>query len=306
MTFGVMFHHFHNGFHKKSQGSISAIQLKKIIKYLKEKYEVLDAKEYLRKVERQNIKNNEICLTFDDCLKSQFDIASPILKKEKIKAFFFIYSDIFKKKSNDYLEIFRDFRNTKYKNIDHFYYNFFKLLKQEYFKEHKKFNKKFNKNYLKDNSFYSLSDRKYRFCRDKILKKKIFEKLMFKLMVKKKYNLKDARKKLYMSKSDINKLIKDNHVFGLHSDTHPTNIYNLSFYEQYRDYKKNYNFIKKNFNISPKSMSHPFGRYNNNTLKVLKKIGIRLGFLSNEVKKKKRTSLEIDRIDHTKLLNKIK
>ena len=52
-------------------------------------------------------------------------------------------------------------------------------------------------------------------------------------------------------------------------------------------------------------MSHPFGRYNKNTLKVLKKLGIKVGFLSSPAKFNK-SNLEIGRVDHNLLIKKIK
>mgnify|MGYP001456527627 CR=1 FL=1 len=45
-----------------------------------------------------------------------------------------------------------------------------------------------------------------------------------------------------------------------------------------------------------------FGRYNKDTLKVLKKIGIKIGFLSSMNTKVKKTNLEIARIDHNKFI----
>ena len=72
----------------------------------------MNANKFFEKILNKSIKKNDICLTFDDCLKCQFDIALPILKK-KIYAAFFIYSSVLDKKPN-YLEIFRDFRYTKF------------------------------------------------------------------------------------------------------------------------------------------------------------------------------------------------
>ena len=107
-----------------------------------------------------------------------------------------------------------------------------------------------------------------------------------------------------MSKKNIKSLIKNQNSIGLHSNSHPINIYKLSFKRQYKDYKKNYNFFVKNFKIKATSMSHPFGRYNKDSLKVLNKLGIKIGFLSN-YQKYKRSNLEISRIDHNYYLNKI-
>ena len=299
-----MFHHFHNNFHQKTQGSISASQFSGIIKYLKSKYNLINSQEFLHKVINRKIGKNDICLTFDDCLKSQYDVAFPILKKNNISAFFFIYSSIYGKNFNN-LEIFRDFRNTKFSNIDKFYKYFFALLKKDFNKDYLIFKKRFKKNYLEKYKFYSLNDKKFRFCRDKILSNKIYKEIMFTIMKQKKYNYKNARAKLFMSKKNIKSLIKSQNSIGLHSDAHPVNIYNLSYKKQYKDYKKNYDFLLKNFNIRTSSMSHPFGRYNKNSIKVLKRLGIKIGFLSTSTKYKK-SNLEISRVDHNYYLDKIK
>ena len=63
-------------------------------------------------------------------------------------------------------------------------------------------------------------------------------------------------------------------------------------------------FLKKKFKIVPKSMSHPYGRYNNSSIRVLKKIGIKLGFLSSFTKGKIFSSLEVPRYDHIYMINK--
>lgn len=304
MSFAVMFHHFHNKFHKKTQGSISGSQFRAIIKYLKSKYNLINSEEFCKKVISKKIEKNDVCLTFDDCLKSQYEVAFPILKKNKISAFFFIYSGIFDKNFNN-LELFRDFRNTKFSNINKFYECFFEILKTQFKKDFLNFKKNYKKNYLAKYKFYSLNDKKFRFCRDKILKPYTYEKIMLSIMKQKNYNFKSAKSKLFMSKKDIKNLIKNKNLIGLHSDTHPVNIFNLSYRKQYKDYKKNYDFLVKNFNVRTISMSHPFGRYNKDSIKVLKKLGIRIGFLSTKNKLKK-SNLEISRVDHNYYLNKIK
>ena len=111
-----MFHHFHSHVHKKGQGSISKNELKKILISLKKKYILNNADDYVKKILKKKITYKDICLTFDDGLKCQIDIALPILKEFKIKAFFFVYNGAFKN-NPDNLEIFRYFRNTKYQNI---------------------------------------------------------------------------------------------------------------------------------------------------------------------------------------------
>lgn len=302
MSFAVMFHHFHGRLHSKSQGSISAKQFILMLNFLKKKYNLLNANKFFEKILNKSIKKNDICLTFDDCLKCQFDIALPILKKKNISAFFFIYSSVFDKKPN-YLEIFRDFRYTKFKNVDVFYKEFFKLLEHKFKNKKKSLDEKFKKNYLAKYKFYSLNDRKFRFCRDKIISKKNYEEIMIDMMKSKNYDYKKKGNKLFMTIRDLKYLKQNNHLIGLHSNSHPVDIYSLSYKKQYLDYIKNFNFLKKHLSISPKSMSHPFGRYNKNSLKVLKKLGIKIGFLSSPVKSIK-SNLEIGRVDHNSFIKK--
>ena len=195
MSFGVMFHHFHDNNHRKTQGSISGKQFLKIINFLKKKYNLINAKEFLNKLNEKKIDNKDVCLTFDDSLKCQIDVAFPILKKKKIQAFFFLYTNAFTSNPSK-LEIFRDFRTTCYKKIDFFYKDFFLIFKNKYKKKFKYFEKNFDKKYLIKYPFYTINDKKFRFSRDKVLSVKSYESLMQQLMLKKKYNYANAKKKI--------------------------------------------------------------------------------------------------------------
>ena len=107
------------------------------------------------------------------------------------------------------------------------------------------------------------------------------------------------------SKLDLKKLVKHNQVIGLHSTTHPVNLPNLLYKDQLKEYKDNMYFIKKFTKSRPISMSHPFGRYNKTTLKILNDIGIKVGFLSYK-KNKISSLLEIPRVDHVEFIKILK
>ena len=51
MAFSVMFHHFHNNIHPKSQGSISGDQFENIIDWLETKFNLLDAPDFANRLE---------------------------------------------------------------------------------------------------------------------------------------------------------------------------------------------------------------------------------------------------------------
>ena len=302
---GIMFHHFHDkNNHKKSQGSISATNFEKILKFIGIK-NILNPNDFISLLKKNKLKKNQVCLSFDDNLKSQYDIALPILAKYNIKAFFFIYSSSLSK-NPDLLEIYRYFRTNFYKTINHFYKDFNNTLFQKYGK--KKVDLFFDKNKKKiihwkmNFKVYSTEDIKFRFLRDSFLSKKEYLDIMSLLFKKKKFKYKNILNSLFMNSKNIKKLDKLGHEIGLHSSSHPTNFKILNKTQQYSEYKKNkekLNFIIKEKKIN--SMSHPCGSYNSDTLKILKKMNIEIGFRSDlaKINKINNSNLEIARIDHS-------
>ena len=187
-----MFHHFHDlkNF-KKSQGSISSHQLERIISIIGRK-NIINADEFLDLYLEKKLNKNKVCLTFDDGLKCQINIALPILKKYNIKAFWFLYSSIFEEKF-DCLEIFREFRHS-FKTMDVFYTNFFLFTQQQKIKIHQKKLNLFIKNMKKRFPFYSKNDLKFRYYRDQVLKKN-YIKIMMDMINKSNFNIIKCKKK---------------------------------------------------------------------------------------------------------------
>ena len=114
---------------KKGQGSISRDEFNNIIKFIGKK-NILDPIVFIEKLNKNSLKKNEVCFTFDDAIKCQIDIALPVLEDLKIKSFFFVYTCMFEGKP-DYLEIFRYFRLNFFKDIKEFYKIFFENLNQD-------------------------------------------------------------------------------------------------------------------------------------------------------------------------------
>ena len=121
---GIMFHHFHdNGIHTKGQGSLSKDDFYKMIKFIGKK-NILNADIFYEKFKDNKLKKNEVCLTFDDSIKCQIDIALPVLEDLNIKGYFFIYTSMFEGKP-DNLEVFRYFRMNFFDDVDKFYKSFY-------------------------------------------------------------------------------------------------------------------------------------------------------------------------------------
>lgn len=306
---GLMFHHFHDlKNYKKTQGSISKDELYKIIKFVGIK-NILTPIKFIELLNINKLKKNHLCITFDDGLRSQYDIALPLLEDLNLKSFYFIHTSHFDG-TPDFLEVFRYFRNFFYDNVDDFYSDFFResKLNMNKIKTQFKENIKNNKRHFK---FYSLNDVIFRIARDKILTKKQYESVMFELFSLKKFNYKLISKKLFFNKSQIKTLNELGHEIGLHSSTHPTNIKRMSNKDQKKEYFDNYNNIKKIINKDIFSMSHPCGRYNKYTLNLLKDLKLKIGFKNNMNNKSRVSSIkmnnyfEVSRCDNADILRMI-
>ena len=311
---GIMFHHFHDGkTHLKSQGSISKDEFYKIIKFIG-RNNILDADIFFSRLKENSLSDRDVCFTFDDGIKCQFDIALPILEDLQIKSFFFVYTSMFEGEP-DNLEVFRYFRMNYFEHINIFYEKFYEKLDRDL---NKFFISKKNQIIQKKiiSPYYSEEDIRFRLIRDEFLEKKDYERLMFKMFDDYKFNYRDHYSKLFFSANDLNQLDKLGHSIGFHSHNHPTLITKLSFLEQKQEYIKCINIISKILNKPKKYlnfMSYPNGNYNNDTLKILKSLKIELGFrhnmsidMSNENFKINNTKLEIARQNHSTILNQIK
>ena len=298
-----MFHHFHddtNYPNLKDSGSISASDLNLIIDYIDENFNLISSDEFTDKVVSQRLKDSDVCLTFDDSLKCQFDIAYPILENRKLKAFFFVYSGAFSK-NPPLLESFRDFRLGFFENVDEYYKLFFETIRKNYSKDYNFYLKQYKSDYLSNFPFYTADDKKYRFIRDIVLKERYFN-VVKSMMREVNYSITDHLSKLFMSIENLKDLHRSGHIIGLHSDTHPTQIHNLSYGDQLNEYMKSYEFISSLIDEKPTSMSHPCGNYNDDTIKILKKLGINIGFRSSMNPSSMKSSLEIPREDHANII----
>jgi len=306
---GIMFHHFHDdGIHTKGQGSIDKDDFYKMINFIG-RNNILDADIFFEKFKNNKLKEKEVCLTFDDAIKCQIDVALPVLEELKIKSFFFVYTSMFEGKP-DNLEIFRYFRMNYFNNVDEFYNSFYQVLDKDlktFFEDN---NDKIKATKIKF-PHYSIEDTKFRLVRDIFLTKSHYEETMFLMLKEKQFNYKDFFKKLFFQKDDLIRLDSLGHFVGLHSHNHPTLLEKLNYDEQKDEYEKCLSSIS-NILDKPKNeikyMSHPCGSYNKDTFEILKELGIELGFKQimtiepeKDMKKINNSFLEIARQDHAEI-----
>ena len=300
-VYGIMFHHLHNSKEKKFyQGSISSRNFRRIINDFGKK-NILSPLEYSEKVLNNKIKDNEICLTFDDGLKSQYDVALPILEELKLKAFFFPNSSNFVQE-NELFEYCRYFRIKYFDNVNQFYEKFFSYFKVNELEIFLSTQKKNINNYLKTLPIYTLEDIKFRLVRDIYLGEKKYYNYMLKMFKEYKFNYKNVTNEIFFTKKELVEISALGHEIGLHFHTHPTNLRSMKHSMQLKGYKRNYNFLSKTLKKRAFSMAHPSGSYNSDTFKVLKELNIGIGFNcykkhNYRLKNYKNNKYEINRTD---------
>ena len=307
---GIMFHHFYDGMeHINQQGAINKEDFFNILEYYSKTYKILDSKEWLEKALSNKLDKKEVCITFDDGLKCQYDIANSVIKDfggGKLTAFYFVYTSVLMKEYSKF-EIHRYFRNKVYKDINDFYDEFFELLinDKKYGNIIKDSIHKFNPNeYLKGYDFYTDNDKLFRYLRDNVIIDE-YDYFMDKIMLNHNFNIEECINKLWISEKEIKDLHKQGNIIGLHSHTHPTNIIKLSKQDQLYEYSTNKEILENIIGEKIICMSHPCGLYNNDTLDILKYLGIKIGFRSNMMQKGN-TNYEFLREDHINILNKAK
>ena len=304
MPHGIMFHHFHDfKKHIVSQGSLSALEFEKLLDFYSANHNILNADEWMEGALSGTLSSFDVCITFDDALKCQYDIAYKYLKKKNIKAFWFVYTSPIAGKI-ERLEIYRDFRFSRFKDIDKFYDEFFKLINsyEDIAEKLKNFNPS---EYLSDYRFYTDNDRIFRYLRDVVLGEEKYFYFMDKMLDMHSYSVDDKCRELWMSGEDLKDMHADGQIIGLHSHTHHTNLAGLDYETQLYEYKKNKEILEDVINDEIFTASYPCSSYNGDTLKIMDKLGIRLAFRAN-MNPGYTSCLELPRNDHAYIMKQMK
>jgi len=298
---GIMFHHFHGDQHPVGQGSLSADQLATMIDFLG-RDRILPAAEWRRRALSGALGEGDLCLTFDDNLRCQYDIACPVLEDYGITAFWFVYTSVLEGKL-ERLELYRHFRTVYFESVGAFYDAFYRAAngagyEVEISSELRTFEAS---RYLVAYPFYTVADKQFRYVRDDVLGTGRYHKVMDGMMAAKGVDIELLARNLWMDEVMLRQLHDEGHLIGLHSHTHPTRMAELPYEEQEREYRANQACLARWLGTSPDTMSHPCNSYNDDTLRALRSLGVKLGFRSNTAQKAS-SSLEYPREDHTNVL----
>ena len=300
-----MFHHFYDTKHIKGQGAISQDELAQIIEYYQRKHQILPASEWLEKASCGKLSKNDVCLTFDDALQCQYEVALPVLESFDLSAFWFVYSSVITGGIEN-LEIYRKFRTVFFDSIEDFYQSFFLTVKSSQY--HQAVESSFNNfsadQYLSQFPFYTEADKRFRYARDIGLGVEAYNEILSIMIRDQKIDLQEFTSDLWMNDHQVVDLHSKEHIIGLHSHTHPTALASLAAKDQRSEYETNYDTLTKLLNSAPVSMSHPCNSYNDDTIQILNDLEIQLGFRSN-MKEHPLTSLEFPREDHANIMERI-
>jgi peptidoglycan/xylan/chitin deacetylase (PgdA/CDA1 family) len=303
--FGQMYHHFHDdGMHRRGQGSIDAGEFRSLLRRAREAGEILSPRAFRDAVANGTLAPGQTCITFDDALRCQFDIAAPVLAEEGVRAFFFVYSSALDE-NPDPLEFYRDFRHLHFDSMEDFYAFFFATVKERFPDLHARYKTEFPVDYLAQFRFYSEMDRRFRFFRDQIAGPARYETIMNRLLAEAGYDTAARREALFMRAEHIRELAGAGHEIGLHSHSHPTDMKTLPDKRQLEEYARNKRVLESLTKGEIWSMSHPCGSYDDRTLAVLRGLGIRLGFRHSLHEPRILSPLEVPRENHVNLLRQL-
>lgn len=297
----VMFHHFHGPGHAQSQGSLDVAEFTALIDYIG-RDRILPAHEWLQRLEKRELSFEHLCLSFDDGLRSQWDIAHPVLEELGLTAFWFVYTSPLVGEG-DRLEVYRHVRNVAFDSVEAFYDAFYDAIVAKPFAAEvsERLDEFDPSSYLIEFVFYSDADRRFRYARDEVLGPDRYAQTMDDLVAGVGLDMDALRRELWIDPDAISRLAADHHVIGLHSHTHPTRMEALDSATQRREYQRNLEVLADITGTRATTMAHPCNSYNATTLRVLGELGVTIGFRSN-IAPAGGSQLELPREDHANVL----
>lgn len=281
-AFGLMLHHFFDDRHPMIQGALSADQFDRMLDFLSRQHRIVDPDEWCEGTARGTLADDALCITFDDSLRCQFDIAFPVLRDRGLKAFWFVYTSPLDGVPEK-LELYRYFRNTAFDSVDAFYDAFLAQLEtSEWAGEVARARDGFDPGaYLQAFPMYTDGDRLFRFLRDKVLGGVRYDAVMARMIEAAGLDGRAVQDLLWMDERCLRELVGAGHEIGLHSHTHPLNMAELPLETQRQEFSLNRARLQAMCGCHPRSMSHPSNSYDDKTLALLSEMGIGAGFRAN-------------------------
>ena len=219
-------------------------------------------------------KNNKILLTFDDGLKDHMYVAKQLSKMNRIGIFFPTTYNVINNKFLNVHKAHLILGKINPKTVIEATLSYFKRKKIDF--DIIKINKKFKNTYknFKNNLDKDNFKRLINYGKNIKYKEQLLDYLI------NRFSIKIRPKDFYLNKKEIEKISKMGMIIGCHSHSHQV-LSNLNYQQQLSEIKKSTQILKK---ITKKNLSffcYPYGgksSYNNNTKKILKKLGYNYSF----------------------------
>lgn len=294
---GIMLHRLHGGAHPAVPGSISAEELADLIQHVG-RDRIVPAGDWLRRALMDELRPGDVCLTFDDNLRCQYDVALPVLRDYGLTAFWFVQTSVLQGHL-ERPEVYRTFRTRYFDDADTFYDAFYGVLdRTELTRGLRGFNPA---QYAAETASASDAERRFRYVRDKLLGPARYREAMDRLIAAQGLTLRQLAQGLWMKPAHLYGLYAEGHLIGLHSHTHPSRLADLPPDEQRREYQTNFACLSQLLHAAPTTMSHPCNSYDEGTLALLRRLGIVLGFRA-DADRRTHDALEYPRANHADLV----
>lgn len=260
------------------------------------------SREWLEYVRTGTLPQGKISLTFDDCLRCQYDVALPVLEKFGLTGFWFVYTGHIFDNLVPRLEVYRYFRTARFPDLETFYGRFFSIARRDIGDEVDRWRDSFDRGKLVGYpDYYTLHDCQFREMRDNLLGERQYSEIMDTMIAEEGMDVPSILDKVLMGRDQILDLHRKGHVLGLHSHTHPTTMERLPAERQRQQYESNIADLLRITGVRPQTISHPSNSYSPVTLDILSSLGIRYGFRAN-VDQLEHGPLELPREDHSTLM----
>jgi peptidoglycan/xylan/chitin deacetylase (PgdA/CDA1 family) len=272
----VVMYHYVRDIKKSKYPNIKGLEFKdfkKQIKFFLKKFNILNNDDFIDIIETGKLpKKKSIFLTFDDGYADHWNFVFPYLKKNKISGNFYCPIDVIKNKKvldvNKIHFILEKEENTK-KILDFI----FKCTK-------KYMNKSVDNLSLEKINTYDDWDNKETVLIKRLLqthlplriRNKIINKL-FSIIIDE--SEAEFASKLYMNKNNLVEMYKNKMTIGSHGVNHYW-WKDLNYNNQLNEIEGSIKYFKKNKIYNNNfSVCYPYGSYNRDSLKILKKLGIK-------------------------------
>lgn len=297
----IVMYHYVREIKKSKFSTLKGLEFedfKKQIDYFKKNFNIISNQDFVEILKTKKIpKKKSILLTFDDGYIDHWRYVFPHLRKKKVSGCF--YPPVEAIKNNKILEVNKiHFILEKEKNTRKILNNIFYLSKKYFNRDEDSLEiSKIDTKSRYDNKETILIKRLLQNHLPKLMREKITKKL-FHLILN--INEKEFAKKLYINENQIKEMYNNNMSFGSHGYEH---IWwnKLDYKSQSDQLNKSLNYFKKikifNENFS---VCYPYGGFNSDTIKILKKSDIKFALttsVGNVNKKNIKDTFKLPRYD---------